>query len=105
MMTEKTDQPIALDLNNPVFQRALFNLTKMDQRNILNTFKKLAHMTWRQIYSDRGLKWETILSQKGPKGCRLYTFRINKGFRAIGYRDRLWLRILSLHPDHDSAYK
>jgi hypothetical protein len=105
MISGNSDNPIRLDLNSPVFQRALFNLTKNDQRNILNTFKKLANMTWRQIYSDRGLKWETILSQKGPKGCRLYTFRISKGFRAIGYRDGGWLRILSLHPDHDSAYK
>jgi len=105
MTSGKTDTFIRLDLNNPVFQNALFHLTKNDQRNILNTLKKLTSMTWQQIYSDRGLKWEAILSQKGPKGCRLYTFRINKEFRAIGYRDRLWLRILSLHPDHDSAYK
>ena len=105
MISENADTPIRLDLNNPVFQRALFNLTKNHQRNILNTFKKLTGMTWQQVYSNRGLKWETILSQKGPKGCRLYTFRISKGFRAIGYRDQLWMRVLSLHPDHDSAYK
>ncbi|MBT3388648.1 MAG: hypothetical protein HN417_12000 [Desulfobacula sp.] len=105
MISDNKDKTIRLDLNNPVFQRNLFNLGKNDQRNILNTCKKLTKMTWQQLYSDQGLKWEVILSKKGPEGYRLYTFQIGKGFRASGYRERLWLRILSLHPDHDSAYK
>lgn len=97
--------PIRLDLNNPVFQKALFDLIKTDQHKILNTLKKITRMSWPQIYSDRGLKWEAVQSRKGPEGHRLYTFRISSGFRAIGYRDGPWLRILSLHPDHDSAYR
>ena len=97
-------QTVRLDLNNPVFQRQLFNLTKTDQRNILNTLRKLANMTWEQVYADHGLKWEAILSKKGPGGNRLYSFRIGKGFRGVAYRDGAWLRLLSLHPDHDSAY-
>jgi hypothetical protein len=105
MMSQKTDQRIRLDLNNPVFQRLLFNLSKSDQHNTLNTLRKLANMTWQQVYSDYGLKWEVILSQKGPGGNKLYSFRIGKGFRGIAYRDGSWLRLLSLHPDHDSAYQ
>jgi len=66
MMTQKTDQHIRLDLNSPVFQRMLFNLSKSDQHNTLNTLRKLAHMTWQQVYSDYGLQWEVILSQKRP---------------------------------------
>jgi len=104
MMTRKTHQHIRLDLNNPVFQRLLFNLPKSDQHNTLNTLRKLANMTWQQVYSDYGLKWEVILSQKGPGGNKLYSFRVGKGFRGVAYRDSLWLRLLSLHPDHDSAY-
>ena len=104
-MTLETEQLLRLDLNNPVFQRQLFNLSKSYQRNILNTLRKLADMTWQQVYSDYGLKWEIILSQKGPGGNKLYSFRVGKGFRGIAYRDTLWLRILSLHPDHDSAYQ
>ncbi len=95
---------VRLDLNNPVFQRSLFRLDKKEQHSILNTLKKIADMTWDQMYVDRGLNWEAILSQKGPAGSRLYSFRVGRKFRAIGYRDQLWLRILSLHPDHDSAY-
>jgi len=103
-MSQKTHQHIRLDLNNPVFQRLLFNLSKSDQHNALNTLRKLANMTWQQVYSDHGLKWEVMLSQKGPGGNKLYSFRIGKRFRGIAYRDGSWLRLLSLHPDHDSAY-
>ncbi len=105
MMNQKTNQHIRLDLNNPVFQRQLFNLVKRDQRNTLNTLRKLANMTWQQVYSDYGLKWEVILSQKGPGDNKLYSFRISRGFRGVAYRHGSWLRLLSLHPDHDSAYQ
>jgi len=104
-MNQKRHQPVRLDLNNPVFQRQLFNLSKIDQRNILNTLRKLANMTWQQVYADYGLKWEAIISQKGPDGKNLYSFRIGKGFRGVAYRVGSWLRLLSLHPDHDSAYQ
>jgi len=104
-MNEKSDEPVRLDLNNPVFQRRLFNLPKREQRNILNTLRKLSNMSWPQVYIDHGLKWEAILSRKGPGGHKLYSFRIGKGFRGIGFREGLSLRVLSLHPDHDSAYQ
>ena len=123
-MNQKSHQPVRLDLNNPVFQRQLFKLSKSEQplgpepveslqverleaegRNILNTLRKLANMTWQQVYIDHGIKWEAILSKKGPGGEKLYSFRIGSGFRGVAYRDGLWLRILSLHPDHDSAYR
>ncbi len=103
-MNSQSDQNIRLDLNNPIFQRQLFKLSKKDQRSILNTLRKLADMTWQQVYSDSGLNWELILSQKGPDGVKLYSFRISRGFRGVAFRDRQWFRLLSLHPDHDSAY-
>lgn len=104
-MNQKTRHNLRLDLNNPVFQRQLFNLVKSDQRRILNTLRKLANMTWEQVYSDHGLKWEVILSHKGPDGGKLYSLRISREFRGVAYRDGSWLRLLSLHPDHDSAYQ
>ena len=115
-MNQKSHQPVRLDLNNPVFQRQLFKLSKSEQplgpeqlevegRNILNTLKKLVNMTWQQVYIEHGLKWEAILSKKGPGDKKLYSFRIGSRFRGVAYRDGVWLRILSLHPDHDSAYR
>lgn len=97
---------VRLDLNNPVFQRQLFALQKAQQLAVLATLRKLASMSWAQVYQDRGLKWEAIYSRTGPDGGRLYSLRISQGFRAVAYRDEGgWLRLLSLHPDHDSAYR
>ena len=102
-----TNRPAAvrLDLNNPVFLRNLFALAKDDQRQALTTLGKLFQMTWDQVYGDPGLKWEAIVSQAGPHGGRLYSIRMGKALRAVAYRQDDWLRILSLHPDHDSAYE
>ena len=96
---------VRLDLNNPVFLRNLFDLSKEQQRQVLTTLRKLFEMTWDQVYADGGLNWEAIVSQVGPNGGRLYSIRMGKGFRAVAYRQEDWLRILSLHPDHDSAYE
>ena len=104
-MGQKTDEDIRLDLNNPIFQKNLFNLTKNQQRAVLDTLRKISNMSWQQLYTDNGLKWEAVASRKGPNGARLYSFRIRKGFRGLAYREKNWLRALSLHPDHDSAYR
>jgi hypothetical protein len=55
-MNQKINQTVRLDLKKPVFQRQLFRLSKIEQRNILNTLRKLANMTWQQVYTDHGLK-------------------------------------------------
>ncbi|MGH9399991.1 MAG: hypothetical protein ACRD00_06460 [Thermoanaerobaculia bacterium] len=102
-MTKKPEI-VRLDLNNLVFLRNLFALAKDDQRQALTTLGKLFQMTWDQVYRDPGLKWEAVASQIGPHGGRLYSFRMGKALRAVAYRQDDWMRILSLHPDHDSAY-
>ena len=91
---------ILLDLNNPVFQQDLFNLPKVEAVAILKTFRKIS-----QLYKDKGLKWESIRSKKGKKGETLYSLRITQKCRAIALREGDYLRFLSLHSDHDSAYK
>lgn len=98
-------KPLRLDLNNPEFQEKLLSLEKDAQRSLLTTLGKLSKMTWDEVYRDAGIKWEALVSKVGPHGGRLYSFRIGKGFRAVAYRQDDWLRILSLHPDHDSAYR
>lgn len=96
---------VRLDLNQPDLQRQLFGLEKADQRRILNSFRKLLDLTWEQVYRDKGLRWEAILSRQGPNGERLYSLRLGRGFHAVALRDGDWLRLISLHPDHDSAYR
>jgi hypothetical protein len=95
---------VRLDLNDSEFQEDLFELPKQLQVSVLGTLRKLSRMTWDQIYRDPGLKWEAVKTQTGPHQGRLYSFRLGKGFRAVAYREDQWLKMLSLHPDHDSAY-
>ncbi len=96
---------IRLDLNESEFQQDLFALPKVQQASVLGTLRKLSHMSWEQVYQDSGLNWEAIHSRTGSHGERLYSFRIGRGFRAVARREGEWLLILSLHPDHDSAYR
>jgi len=98
-------QALKLDLNNPVFQKQLFDLAKEKQLSVFKTLRNLSNMTWNQGYQDQGINWELVYSRSGPHNKRLYTLRIGRGFRAVAYRDGQWLRLLSLHPDHDSDYK
>jgi hypothetical protein len=70
----------------------------------------LQAMTWHQLQSSKGLRWELIQSRQEPNGQRLYSLRVSRSCRATAcrdgpWRDGPWLRLLSLHPDHDSAYR
>jgi hypothetical protein len=96
---------IQLDLNNPEFQANLFSLDKPEAWAVLKTLKLLQAMTWEQIQASKGLRWELIQSRQGPRGERLYAMRISRSCRAVAWREGAWLRFLSLHPDHDSAYR
>lgn len=96
---------IRLDLNSPEFQAQLFRLSKEDQRHALATLRKVSEMSWEQVYRDTGLKWEVILSRSGESGERLHSLRMSRQLRAIAIREGEWMRFVSLHPDHDSAYR
>lgn len=69
---------IRLDLNNPVFQSQLFNLTKEQQTSVLSSLRKISNMTWNQLYRDAGFNWEVILSRTGPHGGKIYSLRLVK---------------------------
>ena len=96
---------VKLDLNNPVFQRQLFGLEKQKRLALLGSLRKLSQMTWDQVHTDPGVRWEAIMSRQGVSGKRLYSLRLGRGFRAVACRDGAWLRLLTLLPDHDSAYR
>jgi len=96
---------VVLDLNNPVFQESWFALEREDTLAVLATLKKLRQLEWDQLYRERGLRWGAILSRSGPAGRRLYSLRVTRRVRAVAYRDGDFLRLLSLHADHDSAYE
>ncbi len=96
---------VRLDLNNPDFQKEWFSLQKEEFAISRNTLKKIVMMDWHQVYHDRGLKWEKIQSIKTDKGRELYTIRLSRKRRAVVCRKNDFMIFVSLHPDHDSAYK
>ena len=96
---------IQLDLNNPEFQANLLALSKQEAWALLKTLRMLQAISWEQLQSSKGLRGELIQSRQGPAGQRLDSLRITRSYRAVAWRDGTWLRLLSLHPDHDSTYK
>lgn len=96
---------IKIDLNNPEFQSDLFDLEKKEQLALIKTLKKIHKLTWIELYSDHGLKWEAVLSKKTKTGERIYTFRFSQKYRVAALRQDDFLRLLTVHVDHDSAYK
>lgn len=105
MASADGDARVRLDLNNPVFQETLLALQKPERHAALEVLDKLRQMTWSQVYRDRGLKWEKIVSVKPPPGIdALYSLRITQARRAVAYRDGAFIRFLWVSPDHDSTY-
>lgn len=96
---------IKIDMNNPVFQNDFFRLEKKEQLALISTLKKIKQMAWQQVYQDASLNWELILSKKAKSGDRLYSFRFSQKYRAVAMREAEFLRLLTLHTDHDSAYQ
>ena len=99
------DYLIRLDLNNPVFQDALFALQKAERLAVLDTLRKLRQIAWSQLYVDKGLRWEKITSIKPPKGIpALYSMRVTGNCRATAFREGDMLRFLTIYSDHDATY-
>lgn len=96
--------PLRLDLNNPVFQQQWFALEKLDRVAVLNCCVKIAKMDWDSLIRDHGLRWEMIHSRKHRTGETLYSLRITQRIRVVARRSSEFLELLTLHPDHDSAY-
>jgi len=93
-----------LDLNDPDLKAALSSLSERELKEAMGTFRKIVQMTWQQIYRDKGLNWEKIKSRPGPAGQSLYSFRISRRIRGVAYRHGDFMRVLTVHEDHDSAY-
>ena len=100
----KSDE-VLLDLNNPVFQEDLFSLGKEEAGRVFAALRELKRLSWSEVHKDKGLRWELVQSKRGPGGMRLYTIRITDKIRALVCRDDQFMRFLSLHRDHDSAYR
>jgi|TARA_B110000967_G_scaffold125103_1_gene127886 mRNA-degrading endonuclease RelE of RelBE toxin-antitoxin system len=94
-----------IDLNFPPFQQDLFSLDKTQLTAFVKSVKKINKMDLRQVQQSSGLNLEKIKNLKTSNGKTLYSIRMSKSFRAVICIEDDFIRFISLHPDHDSAYK
>ena len=100
------------DLSFPDFMDELRNLNKTDYEQFKKRIQHIKKMTWQQVYetsrkgaNKSGLNWELIEGQSTADGELVASIRISLSFRARVSRKDEVMRFISLHPDHDSAYK
>jgi len=96
---------LKIDLNFPDFQEDLFKLEKSEIYALVKSLRALFKMDFDQLRRSSGLNLEKIRNMKTRKGNPLYSIRISRSFRAVVSIEGDYLRFISLHPDHDSAYK
>jgi len=96
---------VRLDLNSPEFQDVFFRLESAELKQVVASLRRLRELDWTGLYRHTGFRWEAIEHLKAPNGARVYSLRLSQKVRAIAYRDGDFLRLISLHPDHDSAYE
>jgi len=95
---------VKLDLNSPEFQEVFFRLELSELKQVVGSLRRLGELEWNTVYRHTGFKWEAVRHIRTPNGPTAYSLRLSEKVRAIAYRDGDFLRIISLHPDHDSAY-
>lgn len=96
---------IRLDLNSPEFQDVFFRLQADELTQVVASLRRLRELDWNSLYRHTGFRWEAIEHLKAPNGAKGYSLRLSQRLRAVAFRDRDFLRFISLHPEHDSAYE
>jgi hypothetical protein len=94
-----------LDLNSPEFQDVFSRLETAELKQVVASLRRLSELDWGAIYRHTGFQWEAIKHLKAPNGAGVYSLRLSQKVRALTFRDGDFLRFISLHPDHDSAYR
>ena len=94
-----------IDLNFPPFQQDLFSLDKTQLTAFVKSVKKINKMNLSRVQQSSGLNLEKIKNLKTSNGKTLYSIRMSKSFRAVICIEDDFIRFISLHPNHDSAYK
>ena len=96
---------VRLDLNSPEFQKVFFRLELAELKQVVASLRRLRELDWHMVYRHPGFRWEAIEHLQGPNRTKVYSLRLSQKVRAVAYRDGEFLRLISLHPDHDSAYE
>ena len=96
---------VRLDLNSPEFQDVFFRLEIVELKQVVASLRRLSELDWSAIYRHTGFQWEAIKHLKAPNGAGVCSLRLSQKVRALAFREGDFLRFLSVHPDHDSAYQ
>ena len=96
---------IRLDLNSPEFQDVFFRLDTQDLKQVVAALRRLRELEWNDLYRHTGFRWEAIEHLKAGGGSKAYSIRLSQRIRAVGFRDGNFLRLISLHLEHDSTYE
>lgn len=108
--TSNQHKNVEIDLEWPRVQTELQNLEAKELDQVEATIEKIKKLTWDQIYKTssktqkRGLNWEPIEGQQTASGKTIASIRISGKSRARVCRDGNFMKFISIHPDHDSAY-
>jgi hypothetical protein len=101
-----SSQRVRLDLNSPAFLEVFLRLGVADLAQVAGSLDRIRKLDWSNVYASKGLHWETISHLRAPDGkTPVYSVRLSQKIRALAFRDGEFMRFISLHPDHDSAYK
>ena len=96
---------VRLDLNSPEFQDVFFRLELAELKRVVASLRRLRELDWNAVYRHTGFRWEVLDHLNAPNDAKVYSLRLSQKVRAVAYRDGDFLRLISLHPDHDSAYQ
>ncbi len=96
---------VRLDPNSPEFQDAFLRLETAELKQVVASLRRLSELDWNAIYRHTGFQWEAIKHLKALSGAGVYSLHLSQKVRALAFREGDFLRFLSLHPDHDSAYR
>jgi hypothetical protein len=105
-MATKPPRRVRLDLNSPEFLEVFLRLNSVELAQVAGSLDRIRKLDWSNVYASKGLHWEAIDHMKAPDGkASVYSVRLSQKIRALAFRDGDFMRFISLHPDHDSAYK
>ena len=81
-------------------------LESAELAQVAASLAQIQKLDWSNVYASKGLRWEAIDHLKAPDGkSTVYSVRLSQKIRGLAFREADFMRFISLHPDHDSAYK
>jgi len=104
-VAKKPPQRVRLDLNSPEFLEVFLRLVGAELAQVAGSLDRIRKLDWSNVYASKGLHWEAIDHLTAPDGkSTVYSVRLSQKIRGLAFREGEFMRFISLHPDHDSAY-